>query len=248
MSGNANTGTWFGTDPHWAVDGERQGHVMTFNGSGDNDAGVMLSQEIPITEPFTVCAWVRYASGSPFAPFLAGRSTGTAAIFYNSKFFYWISDANGIAWAELKTIPAQGEWFHVAMVSAFGGASIRTYQNGVYANLNPFNIGAVTIGILGRGQYSSTWGSWNDRLDDFRIYNRALSADEIRNIHDCARVAPLSDLIEPMGWEMVGGLVVPTKPALQWSLGANPIEWSLEANPVEWTPGANPFHWTLESE
>lgn len=78
--------------------------------------------------------------------------------------------------------PREGEWFHVA-VTLSGNTGI-LYVNGVEADrgsitLNPSNV-APTRNYLGESQWPDP--HLNGVIDDFRIYNRALSAVEVSGL------------------------------------------------------------------
>ena len=76
-----------------------------------------------------------------------------------------------------------GDWKH--MVATYDGATLRTYHNGNPAQtetktlntvLNQFVMGTTLV----LGPNNSFWGN----LDDVRIYNRALSAEEVKALYD----------------------------------------------------------------
>jgi hypothetical protein len=78
--------------------------------------------------------------------------------------------------------PSTGVWQHVAIVL---GASLGSlYINGalVAANssvvLRPANLGTIDYAFIGKCQFSVN-PYFDGQIDDFRVYNRALSASEI---------------------------------------------------------------------
>jgi fibronectin type 3 domain-containing protein len=77
-----------------------------------------------------------------------------------------------------------GVWYHVA-VTLSGNVGI-LYVNGVEAGrnsamtLNPTSLGATTQNYLGKSQYNDPY--LDGRLDDFRIYNRAITAAEVSQL------------------------------------------------------------------
>jgi hypothetical protein len=74
-----------------------------------------------------------------------------------------------------------GSWAHVAVVSS--GSTGRLYLNGAQVGLstvmtlNPSSLGVTTKNYLGRSQFNDPY--LDGSLDDFRIYSRALTAEEI---------------------------------------------------------------------
>jgi hypothetical protein len=88
--------------------------------------------------------------------------------------FYTLVNWNGIVAANLNT------WQHVAY--AWSGTTIRFYLNGVeYTNTRS---GMVTplgsVLTIGATSWSPVYGYWPGRIGAMQVYNRALSASEVR--------------------------------------------------------------------
>ncbi|HEX7479112.1 MAG TPA: LamG domain-containing protein, partial [Polyangiales bacterium] len=79
---------------------------------------------------------------------------------------------------------ATGSWQHV--VVTLTGNTATVYINGVQAGqntsmtLNPTSLGATTQNWIGRSQYNDPYPT--GKFDNFRIYDRALSATEVQNL------------------------------------------------------------------
>ena len=77
-----------------------------------------------------------------------------------------------------------GTWKHVAVVLAAGTSTL--YIDGAPATSNPSNavtlrpkdLGAIDYAYIGKSQFSAD-PFFDGQIDEFRVYNRALSADEI---------------------------------------------------------------------
>jgi hypothetical protein len=95
-----------------------------------------------------------------------------------------------------------GTWTHVAVTKS--GNTGRLYVNGsqVGSNssmtLSPSGLGNTNQNWLGRSQYSSD-PYLNGRIDDFRIYNRALSASEVSNLASGGGGNPTPTFTSPPG-------------------------------------------------
>ncbi len=93
----------------------------------------------------------------------------------------------GSAAEELATAPntLPSGWHHVAVTINSDIRAINLYLDGVVvasnnsAELNPQALGNTTNNWIGRSQYSAD-AYFNGSVDDFRIYNYALSQDEIK--------------------------------------------------------------------
>jgi len=179
FSGNSNTATLNGAT--WTALG-KNGGALAFNGSS-NVAVINASPSLNFTGAMTLQAWVyptatqsgwrtiiqrevdayflHASSNSPLAP-AAGGTFGGAVAFTGSP----------------SAVPVN-TWSHLAVT--YDGASVRLHVNGVLAaskaqtgaiqsSTAPLRIG----GNVPYGEY------FLGRIDDVRIYNRALSAAELQ--------------------------------------------------------------------
>ena len=137
---------------------------------------------------FTISAWVKatslanwarifdFGTGQNFNMFLTADAGGTNALRFSitQQSFNAEQQLNGPALA-LNT------WTHVAVT--LSGNSTTMYVNGVAVatntamTLHPTNLGITTQNYLGKSQYPDP--AFNGSIDDFRIYSRALSAQEV---------------------------------------------------------------------
>jgi hypothetical protein len=201
MSGDGNAATWSGTGEHYAADAERQGVVQQYNGTDDH---LTLVSPITVSGDFTLAAWVWCATyESPFYPTILGFNESANALRIErvtGQVVCRISDASRVC---TQSGIAASAWAHVAVSRA--GSTLAGYINGIDDTPDP----APTIGNpfpvtwIGRThQGGSPLRYWDGLLDDLRVYRRCLPAAEIWRIFDRGRVAPLSDLAEPVGWEV----------------------------------------------
>jgi len=84
---------------------------------------------------------------------------------------------------EINTAPLDA-WHHVAVVIDSTDMSLTLYLDGAVVATGttetlPSDLGQTTQNWLGRSQYEAD-GYYNGLIDEFRIYNRALSAGEVR--------------------------------------------------------------------
>ena len=83
---------------------------------------------------------------------------------------------------------ATSTWIHLAAVLASGGVG-RLYVNGAEANSNtslalrPADLGAIDYAFIGKSQFSAD-PAFDGIVDEFRVYNRALSAAEILALYN----------------------------------------------------------------
>jgi hypothetical protein len=181
-SGRNNHGTLVNS-PQWASDG-RFGGALVFDGI-DDLVDVADSASLELTTGMTLEAWVNPVSDAGWQTvLLKERVDGLAYGLY-------ASDANMTrpgGYARIKGIDreAQGTaslpsqtWSHIA--TTYDGARLRFYVNGVLVRTVSISGAIVTSTEVLRIGGNSVWGEYfRGKLDDIRIYRRALSAAEIQ--------------------------------------------------------------------
>jgi Concanavalin A-like lectin/glucanases superfamily/Domain of unknown function (DUF1929)/Bacterial Ig domain/Kelch motif len=184
-SGNDNTGTLSG-GVAWTPQG-RLGGALVFHGSAM--VTVPNSASLALTDGMTLEAWV-YPTATP--------TTWTAAVVKEQAYALHAGSPTGRPGARF-SIPGNGErivngrgmlppdtWTHLA--ATFDGASLRLYVNGSQV---ASTVGAGPIvgstGALHIGGHGVLREFFRGRIDEVRVYNRALSAAEIQ-----------ADMVEPI--------------------------------------------------
>lgn len=163
------------SSPTWA-----QGKInksLSFDGNDYVDIGSSVS--LPSAQPFSVSTWINRASGSGNYPI--GWYQGT-----NGFLLYDTGTARvasgGTNYTTTTTINTTNSWNHLVMV--FDGTYLKTYHNGVIKDNISASYAKETTGKLhiGNLDYSSGQvGFFNGLVDEVKIYNYALSADEVKS-------------------------------------------------------------------
>jgi endoglucanase len=151
----------------------------------------------------TIATWVRLDALSDWAR-LFDFGTGTSNYMFLAPdsgstgrpvFAITTSGGGGEQRINSNITMATGVWTHVA-VTLNGSVGV-LYINGVEVGRNnsmtltPDSLGATTQNYIGKSQY--TWDAYlNGRVDDFRIYDDALTGSQIAEL---AGASPISDLI-----------------------------------------------------
>lgn len=178
-SNHLNLQNLSGTSWEAGVDGSAVG----LNGNSNSFATISHNSSLSIPNAITISAWVK--------PNLLHRGT----ILYKSAgngFEFWLDSdgqlefrlnrsTNGSAYRVRSNFnygSSLRKWIHVA--ATFDGSTCRIYINGVEdksVTYNPFTIGTTSgnliLGALGTIQ------RWQGAMDEVRLYNRALSLQEI---------------------------------------------------------------------
>ncbi|HZZ26911.1 MAG TPA: LamG-like jellyroll fold domain-containing protein, partial [Pirellulales bacterium] len=148
---------------------------------------------------FTIAAWVNpttlqnwtrifdFGTGTTVNMFLTAEASDTGDLR-----FAITTGGNGAEQRLDGPALALNQWTHVAVTLSGNFATL--YVNGVAVatnasmTLHPTNLGITTQNYLGKSQYADP--AFNGSIDDFRIYSRTLSAQEILQLASPAVVVP----------------------------------------------------------
>lgn len=173
----------------------RIGQALEFDGDNDYvDLGTIpLSDPLQLSDDvLTVSAWFYQKSGGDSFQRIIDKSSNTGAA-NGWAFFADPSDPNSIwfqsASAELRSadnVYNQNEWTHAAIVFRANDVK-KIYVNGQEVSLqtsNNLNIPNSAVGARIGTWYNGATREWDGYLDDIRVYNRLLSAEEIRRLYN----------------------------------------------------------------
>jgi hypothetical protein len=122
--------------------------------------------------------------------FLTPKNSANGKIRFSIKNNTTYNDLDGQS-----ALPTGG-WHHVAVT--LNGATGIIYVDGVQVGINtamtikPSDLGITTQNWIGRSQYPDPY--LDGRVDDFRIYNRALTASEVTHVMEGQTVLPIAEL------------------------------------------------------
>lgn len=145
-----------------------------------------------LTDKITIAFWLKsvFASGTT-APLLNKWENGTG-FYIGSVVTNPTTLERNVIWKISSTelistrpVPADFSWQHIVCV--YDGAQLKVYQDGALSGSVPYsgNIPATTVNMLmGRQADGLSTARSTGVLDELRIYNRALSDDEIRALHN----------------------------------------------------------------
>lgn len=177
------------TTASYGKDGDSDG-AKEFDGTNQYLATNDITTEgIGSGQNMTIMAWIKLnslpATGQNMA-ILARRDSGPGGFFFSYREssgykFYWTPSVGTVDYQPLYTLPVK-TWSHVAVVQ--NGSLTSIYVNGKFlgskttSNFNsdssstPLNIGAKAGAV----------NPFNGTIDDVRIYNNALTSDQIRQL------------------------------------------------------------------
>jgi endo-1,4-beta-mannosidase len=185
---NRNNGTITGGATQ--ITNGKLGKAFDFDGNGDY-VTILNGQSINITNALTISGWVYIKNNTNFMH-LVSRSGGTNERTYSSyvsagKINFVINSDGTIGGGKTATandVSPLNEWVYYAGV--FNGTTSVLYINGVLQATQTSYTGTIFgnsdenlyIGGLAGLQY------FNGSIDDVMIFNRSLSADEIKSLYN----------------------------------------------------------------
>ena len=183
-SGNGNNRT-LATGATWAA-GKINNAVLLNGSSGyvSLPAGVVST-----LNDFSVSTWVYVNANSTWAR-LFDFGTGTTTYMFlapasgGNTVRYAITTGSGEQPINSPAVLSPSAWHHVAVT--LSGTTGTLYVDGAAVGTNssmtlkPSNLGNTTLNYIGKSQFPDPY--LNGRVDDFRIYRRALSASEISTL------------------------------------------------------------------
>jgi len=185
-SGNGNTGKLgngiASAQPKW-TQGKSSG-ALQFDGKNDYvDAGNDAS--LNITDAITIEAWVKaIGSSTGITPgIVCKRDNGFGLIWMDQGENYVnarIYQSNGTQINTNSFEMSQNVWHHIVLTASNNDKKVRIYLDTIEKGTAKDYDGTIKTGngILYVGQQSNQ--SFNGTIDEVRIYNRALSAEEVR--------------------------------------------------------------------
>lgn len=165
------------------------GEALKFDGVDDYvDCGT--DESIAFSGSVTIMAWVKSQAAVNDGKIASNQNNATGGyklgIYQNKAEFEIRTAANTAVLNRAATggvSLGEGTWYHVTGVYSMG-QHIRTYVNGTLDREFPTTeVPGVSTGafMLGRESYSSAY-FWSGWMDDVRLYNRALTEQEIAQI------------------------------------------------------------------
>lgn len=181
VSGNGYNGQMTGLSTTSSPVPGKIGQALNFNGSsGYITTGYTIPAQSSATS-FTWSVWARLGTNTCCVVLMGFRNGSTWMKLTPTKFEY-VSGSGGIS----NTIPT-GSWVFLTIVKS--GSSLTYYQNGLVVGTasNASTVVSQTM-YLGEDPGYSSDGVLNGSLDDVRVYNRALSQQEVQQLYDAGEV------------------------------------------------------------
>ncbi len=189
-SGNGNTGTLTNMDRAIAPVAGKIGQGLSFD--GDDRIESSDSASLKPTQ-VTLSAWIKpmATTGALGAGIItkvnSGANSGYALRFISGSpgTIRMHVNAYNANYADISGV-VLGNWYHV--VGTFDGTNVRVYLNGVAGSATTDSAISYTTDDVEIGRaFQNNVYSFNGSLDDVRMYNRALSLEEIKKLYNSGR-------------------------------------------------------------
>lgn len=181
-SGMGNNGTLY-SSPAWVSNSNcKAGACLSFNGTSDYVRSSSFAGQPVGNAPRTITAWIKPNAGYTGANVITfwGRDDGLPygyGVYLNSA-YHLIAEfdsSNGIVTGN--QVIASNAWSYITAV--YNGSTNAVYVNGVLDNSVSYSSANAKSGEIDIGQWSTGCCRFSGLIDEVRVYNRALSAQEI---------------------------------------------------------------------
>ncbi len=194
-SGSGNNGT-LTNGPVWTAG--RMGSGLAFDGTNDS-VTIPHSPSLALAGAFSMAAWVN--------PAISTTNFKSVMVKNYSHFLYasvkgycgngavlvgFVGSAGTKTACDRNPLPANA-WTHLAATN--DGSVLRLYRNGVLTSSAAVTGAPVaSTGTLQLGASRVSGENFNGKLDDARVYNRALSASEVLALFNAAPSGSVTDI------------------------------------------------------
>jgi hypothetical protein len=200
-SGNGNTGTIIigGTAPQTSAgtcttSGTAWGNGATgkFNSSlnldgADDYVSVPYNDAFKFgTGDFTISWWANHTALSGLDTYYEnGYYYAGLLIRHQGEMGVYIQYASGSDYYGFTWVPALGQWYHLTLRRQAG--NLNFYVDGVQVGTTQSstqNIQPSTPTFIGHSAHAGATQFFNGKLDDFRVYNYALTTEQIKQVYN----------------------------------------------------------------
>lgn len=179
ISGNGHTGAIEGAE--WTEG--KYGRALDFDGESGDNVAIPASEELDLTDEFTLEAWVRPEAEGKYGHIFIKENAAEDEYAYRLTDRYgqlraYLGDPQLELSSEEGALPLN-TWSYVTVTDS--GYHVRLYVNGVLVDTEPAQQILGTDGPLRIGA-SRIWGAssgFSGKIDEPRVYDRALTADQI---------------------------------------------------------------------
>jgi hypothetical protein len=173
------------------TEGKVGSKAIILNGS---DAFVQLSPNVVKQRTISISTWIYWNGGASWQRIFDFGNDQNQYMYLTPKLRFAIKDGGAEQRLESASLPKK-EWVHLAV--AIGDSAIQIYVNGERVAessdiaINPFDF-KPGINYIGRSQYSVPL--FNGYIDDFKVYNYVLTAEDVAREYSGGDVSQMIDV------------------------------------------------------
>jgi hypothetical protein len=177
-----------GDCPTWSTG--KYGKAILFDGSNDYVQSPASIDFVNMTSPYSVSVWFNTLNatmtGGQALALQASSAGGRRFLFYLSGTgIIYLQMSNASSYPSIYATPAvsAGNWYHASATYDNNTGTARIYVDGVLRATGSINITAqagTAVYNIGGDRIENAGLYFNGTIDEVKVYNRALSADEIR--------------------------------------------------------------------
>jgi hypothetical protein len=203
MSGHGRHGT--AIQCVWTNEGRFAGGAMSWTGTNSWSGAVVAGDalDFPSWDTYTLSVWFRYvtnnfATGSHNDYVMVDKSNGGGGyigagigLLDSGGLYFWLWGVPGTPAIELHDTSksySDGQWHHAVAVrngsvgQLWADGNLKVSTNGMFS-VTTGTAAPLSVGnIPGLQSLYSRW-SWSGSLDEFRVYDRALTSEEIGQLY-----------------------------------------------------------------
>jgi hypothetical protein len=178
LSGGDDNGAVSGAT--WTSAGRHNG---AYNFDGNDFITINDNERLDLIDNFTISLWFNANDASALGRLLNKEATSNGIsdylIYVNSNLWYFASNTPSLRSGTGSTSLINGAWYHAAVT--MNSTEVTMYLNGAVDNKTSFStpLGTSSQPIF-LGRFDAEWGQYfNGEIDELRIWNRSLTADEV---------------------------------------------------------------------
>ncbi len=193
---NGNDGSWTNA-PSWSGDSAVGAFSLDFTGdSFNNNAVVAVPDDVSLdfNNDFSVAFWYNADDPQSNSTRIIGSHDGSTGFSLfadaNGDFSFFLEGASG---THVRTQPgaliADGAWHHITATRT--GDDLRIYVDAALTGFSGSAVGTVSpAASLTIGGRDAVVGDFDGKLDDVRVYTRALASSDVTELYNLAGSGP----------------------------------------------------------
>jgi tetratricopeptide (TPR) repeat protein len=189
-SGNGAAGLLKG-NPKWTQG--KLGGALEFDGDGDY-IEIANESKFDVAGQLTIACWIKVNKFDKNFQTIVTKGNQDGWVLHRNveegTLGFACAGLSPQTWVLSTTAVNDGQWHHI--VAVYDGSKLRIYTDGkLDSSVNA--TGTITVNnspvCIGEN-LAETGRFWNGLIDDLRIYNYALSADDVKSLYEIAAAAP----------------------------------------------------------